>query len=134
MPHFIVEYSANLATRVDIEKLIEVVHRAAIQTGIFPLKGTRTRAVSRDTYLIADEHPDNGFVHVVGRIGHGRDAATRQAAAEAVFDVVCEYLRPYFEKQPLAVSLEFQEIDADTNFKFNNLPEWIARRGQEPRR
>jgi 5-carboxymethyl-2-hydroxymuconate isomerase len=131
MPHFTIEYSANLETRIDIDGLIAAVHHAAIDTGIFPLKGTRTRACARSACLIADGHPENGFVDIVGRIGGGRDEAVKQAAAESVFDAACEFLRPYFDQHPLAVSLEFQEIDPRTSFKFNNLPEWIERRRRE---
>ncbi|MFT4563446.1 MAG: 5-carboxymethyl-2-hydroxymuconate isomerase [Gammaproteobacteria bacterium] len=128
MPHFIVEYSANLEACVDIQNLIQAVHDAAIETGVFPLKGTRTRAARRQTYAIADGHPDNGFVHVTARIGPGRSIAVRQQAGEAIYDAVCEYMRAYFEKNPLAISFEMQEIDPHTSFKFNNLPDWIAER------
>lgn len=128
MPHFIVEYSANLEPAVDIRGLIGAVHDAAIASGVFPLKGTRTRAARREVYAIADGHPDNAFVHVLARVGHGREVEVRQQAAEAVFDAACEYLRPYFEEHPLAVSFEMQEIEAATSFKFNNLPDWIERR------
>jgi len=131
MPHFIIEYSANLARQVDIDGLVDAVHRAAIDTGVFPLKGLRTRGCERTAYRIADGHPENAFVHILARIGSGREIAVKQAAAESVFDVVCEYLRPYFDAHPLAVSLEFQEIDSYTSFKYNNLPEWIERRAQE---
>jgi 5-carboxymethyl-2-hydroxymuconate isomerase len=128
MPHFIVEYSANLESGVDINGLVEAVHKAALDTGVFPLKGTRTRAARREIYEIADGHADNAFVHVTARIGHGRKVEVRQSAGESVFDAACEFLRPYFEQHPLAVSFEIQEIDPDTSFKFNNLPDWIERR------
>ena len=72
MPHFIVEYSANLESAADIKGLVAAVHKAAIQTGVFPLKGTRTRAARREVYEIADGHADNAFVHVTARIGRGR--------------------------------------------------------------
>lgn len=126
MPHFIVEYSANLESVVDIEELVAAVHLAAIETGIFPLKGTRTRAARRDAYMIADGHPDNTFVHVSAKIGQGRPLAVRAQAGEAVFNAAREFLRPYIESHPLALSFEMQEIDPGTSFKSNNLPQWIA--------
>jgi 5-carboxymethyl-2-hydroxymuconate isomerase len=128
MPHFIVEYSANLEPTVNIGELISTVHKAAIASGVFPLKGTRTRAARRDLYEIADGHADNGFVHITARIGQGRNLDVRQEAGELIYEAACEYLRSYFEQHPLAISFEMQEIDADTSFKFNNLPAWIERR------
>lgn len=130
MPHFIIEYSANLDEHIDVDALVAAVHEAAIGTGIFPLKGLRTRACRRRTYRIADAHADNAFIHITARIGHGRSVAVRQSAGEAVFDVACEFLRPHFERHPLALSLEMEQIDPDTSFKFNNLPQWIAHRGE----
>ena len=129
MPHFIVEYSANLEAEIDIKDLIGAVHDAAIRTGVFPLKGTRTRAQRHDIYKIADGHTDNAFVHVLARIGHGRSAAVRQQAGQAIHDSVCDYLRSYSEQHPLAISFEMREIDPDTSFKLNNLPQWIEARG-----
>ncbi len=130
MPHFIVEYSANLELVVDIEALVTEVHHAAIETGIFPLKGTRTRAVRRDNYRIADGNPDNAFVHIFAKIGQGRAAEIRQKAGEVIFNATREFLRPYFESHPLALSFEMQEIDSGTSFKSNNLSEWIERRAR----
>ena len=128
MPHFIIEYSANLESQIDVAGLVEAVHAAAIETGIFPLKGLRTRASPRRTFRIADAHPDNTFIHITARVGHGRSVEVRRAAGEAVFDVACEFLRPYFERSPLALSFEMEQIDPDTSFKYNNLPQWIAHR------
>ncbi|MGR9089456.1 MAG: 5-carboxymethyl-2-hydroxymuconate Delta-isomerase [Gammaproteobacteria bacterium] len=128
MPHFIIEYSANLDSHIDVAGLVEAVHEAAIETGIFPLKGLRTRASPRRTYRIADAHPDNAFIHITARIGHGRSVEVRRAAGKAVFEVACEFLRLYSEANPLALSFEMEQIDPDTSFKYNNIPQWIAHR------
>ena len=128
MPHIVVEYSANLGGRVDPAELVGRVHEAALRTGVFPVGGIRTRAAERTCYRIADGHPDNGFVHVVLRIRHGRDLATRRRAGEEVFGELCNYLEPLFERSPLAISLEVQEIDPDVSFKKNNLHEYVGAR------
>lgn len=128
MPHFIVEYSSNLEPAVDIAALVAVIHRAAIATAVFPPSGIRTRAARRDIYEIADGHADNAFVHVLARIGHGRSEAVRRQVGEVVFQAAYEYLRPYLEQHPLAISFELHEIDAHSSFKFNNLPDWIEQR------
>ena len=41
MPHFTLEYSANLDSRVDMAKVVEIVRKAAVETGIFPVGGIR---------------------------------------------------------------------------------------------
>jgi 5-carboxymethyl-2-hydroxymuconate isomerase len=128
MPHLTVEYSANLAAVADIGGLLDAVHDAALATGVFPPGGTRTRGERRDEYRIADRHPENMFVHVTARIGHGRDAETRKRAGEALMAAVTGFLDPVFARHPLAISLEIQEIDPILNFKKNNNHEYVASR------
>jgi 5-carboxymethyl-2-hydroxymuconate isomerase len=57
MPHFTIEYSANLDSRLDMAEVVEVVRRAAVETGIFPLGGIRVRAIRCEHYAIADGDP-----------------------------------------------------------------------------
>jgi 5-carboxymethyl-2-hydroxymuconate isomerase len=133
MPHIIVEYSANIRGRIEAENLVECVHQAALRTGVFPIGGTRTRAAERSSYRVADGHPDNAFVHIMLRIGHGRDLETRRRAAEQVFGEVCRFLEPLFQSSPLGISLEVQEIDPAVSLKKNNLHEHVrARQGRGP--
>ena len=128
MPHVVVEHSANLHGRADLPRLLRVLHDAAIGTGVFPRGGTRTRAEERARYLVADAHPDNAFVHVTLRIGHGRDLATRRRAGQAVFDALVAELAPAFETTPLAISFEVQEIDPELSWKHNNVHRYVEAR------
>ena len=128
MPHVIVEHSTNLSQRVDIGALLQVLHRAALDTGVFPVGGLRTRALPRQHYVIADGHPDNAFVSVVLRIGHGRDLDTKRRAGDQIFSALCGFLEPAFATTPLSISLEIQEIDPDLNFKKNNLHDIVKHR------
>jgi 5-carboxymethyl-2-hydroxymuconate isomerase len=128
MPHLIVEYSANLEQRVDIARLIEAVHRAALETGVFPIGGLRTRAERRDVYRVADGHADNGFIHVQARIGTGRSPDVRQKAAETIFSAVKQSTAAAFASSPLGLTLEIVEIDAVGSLKHNNLHEIVEAR------
>ena len=131
MPHLIIEHSGNLQDRVDLSSLVTQIHSAALATGVFPEKGLRTRLVSRLDYLIADGDPDNAFVHLVIRIGSGRNLETRRRAGEEIFQALCQALATDQEKNPLALSCEIQEIDPELSWKKNNLAEWIAKRSRE---
>ena len=131
MPHLIIEHSGNLQGRVDLLALVTQIHSAALATGVFPEKGLRTRLASRLDYLIADGDPDNAFVHVVIRIGSGRNLETRRRAGEEIFQALCQALAPDQEQNPLALSCEIQEIDPELSWKKNNLAEWMAKRSRE---
>jgi 5-carboxymethyl-2-hydroxymuconate isomerase len=128
MAHIIIEYSANLAERIDFPKLLEAVHTSALATGVFPIGGMRTRAYAAGHYRIADGHPDNAFVHTMLRVGHGRDVETRKRACDTIFATLCEQLAQLFERIPLGLSLEMQEIDPVLTLKKNNLHEYVKTR------
>src|SRR5580693_4350433 len=111
MAHIVIEYSANLRGQLDLPGFLRSVHGAALATGVFPIGGIRTRAYEAQHYVIADANPDNAFVHISLKVGHGRDVETRKKACEAIFDVVCRKLADVFERLPLGIALEMQEID-----------------------
>lgn len=131
MPHIIIEYSANLRGSVDFPRFLSALRGTALATGVFPLGGIRIRAYESAHYLIADGHPDNAFVHIMLRVGHGRDLETRRRACEAIFATVTEQLGALFDRIPLGISLELQEVDPVLTYKKNNLHEYVKRRQQK---
>ena len=129
MPHLIVEYSANLEDDIDLGALLGALHAAAIKTGVFPLGGCRTRAARRDHYVIADDSPENAFVHVIARIGAGRGVETRRRAGDAIFETLTDQLSGVYDRRPIGISFEMVEIDPDATWKKNNLHEAVESRG-----
>ena len=121
MPHFTIEYSANLESRVDIGQVVEVVRRAAVETGIFPLGGIRVRAIRCEHYAIADGRPHFGFLDMVLRLGEGRDLATRKKAGEHIFRMLSDHLDPVFAQGPFALSFDMQINDKETSWKRNGI-------------
>lgn len=128
MPHQIIEYSANLEDRIDIDKVVERLHAAAKDMEGLPVGGLRTRAARREHYQVADRHPDNAFVHVILKLGHGRPVEIRRAFGEQLFAALCEVLEPVSSASPLAISFEIQEIHPELTWKKNNLRDHMARR------
>ncbi|MGS1010619.1 fumarylacetoacetate hydrolase family protein [Achromobacter anxifer] len=127
MPHIWIEYSGNLA--LDTQALMRTVQDAAVGDGsLFPLAGARTRALRVDDCLIVDGHPDNAFVHVVLRIGHGRNAEQKAALGERVFQALSAALAPQMATRPLGISMQIEEADPVLNYKLNNYREHLAAR------
>ena len=121
MPHFTIEYSANIDDHVDMGEVVELVRKAAVETGIFPLGGIRVRAIRCDHYAIADGRKDFGFLDMVLRIGEGRDLATRQKAGEHIFKALSAHLDPVFANSKFALSFDMQINDKDMSWKRNNI-------------
>ena len=123
MPHFTIEYSANLDGRVDMGAVVELVRKEAVATGIFPLGGIRVRAIKCEHYAIADGARNLGFLDMVLRLGEGRDLATRQKAGEHIFKVLSAYLDPVFANSKFALSFDMQINAKETSWKRNNIHE-----------
>ena len=121
MPHFTIEYSANIDVLVDMDDVVEVVRKAAIETGIFPLGGIRVRAIKCEHYAIADGRHNYGFLDMVLRLGEGRDLATRKQAGEHIFKALSAYLDPVFAGSKFALSFDMQINDKETSWKRNNI-------------
>src|SRR5579864_9569647 len=123
MPHFTIEYSANLETQVDMADVVDVVRKAAVETGIFPLGGIRVRALRCEHYAIGDGNPDFAFLDMVLRLGEGRDLSTRKEAGEHIFRALSAYLDPVFARCKFALSFDMQINDKETSWKRNNVHE-----------
>jgi 5-carboxymethyl-2-hydroxymuconate isomerase len=128
MPHQIIEYSANLESRMDIQTLVDGLHDTAVGIEGLPIGGLRTRAQRRENYQVADGHRDNAFVHLILKLGHGRTLEKRREIGDAIFAALCELLEPVSSTSPLAISFEIQEIHPELTWKKNNLRDYMARR------
>ena len=123
MPHFTIEYSGNLDQRVDMGEVVELVRKAAVETGIFPVGGIRVRAIRCEHYAIADGAKHFGFLAMVLRLGEGRDLASRKRAGEHIFRALSSYLDPVFAAGKFALSFDMQINDKETSWKRNNIHE-----------
>ena len=117
MPHITIEHSANVGVHHDIAALVDAVHAAALEHGLVPSDGLRTRAVSRDHYRVADGHPDHAFIAIAVRIGPGRDAAAKSSFLETVLNAA--EARIASEGGPLAVAWSAELTEIDERFRIN---------------
>lgn len=123
MPHFIVEYSANLRDEVDIPALLRQANQTLIaQNGVFPIGGIRSRAIQLTDYCIADGQPEYAFVHATLKIGSGRSQEAKTKVCEDLFALLkTHFIKGGAEPRPIAVSMELYEFDEDGTFRHNTL-------------
>lgn len=110
MPHIMVEYSSNLDNAMDIQGLLNALHQAMIDTGHAPIEGTRTRAMRREHYCVADRNPDNAFVHIIVRMREGRPKEVYQLVAEKLMAAAEKNLEHALNTHPMQLALEMHEI------------------------
>lgn len=119
MPHMIIEHSANLAGRFDIQAAVDAAHRAILASGLFERGAVRVRAYASDAYAIADRHPDNAFVHLCLRIGAGRSADEKRVAGDVIYEAMLAQFETLLASPYFALSFEICEIDAALSWKTN---------------
>ncbi|WP_127115461.1 5-carboxymethyl-2-hydroxymuconate Delta-isomerase [Shimia sediminis] len=117
MPHFIIEYSANLEDAVDMSEFCEAIRKAAAEIEAFPMPGIRVRAFRAEHYAIADGDAKHGFVDISIRLREGRPQDVKEAAAKTVFEAAKVFLAPVLATRSLALSLEMRDIDASLSPK-----------------
>lgn len=126
MAHFIVEYSANLGVQeIRIDALLEDLHAAALDTGLFPLAGIRSRAHCCSEYRVADGSADFAFAHVLVKVGAGRTEQELQQAFDCFAAVLDRHFEPVLATRGLALSMELQALPATLRINRNNLREYL---------
>lgn len=129
MPHFIVEYSGNLKSEINFDEFFGKIHTCLGNSGVFPLGGIRSRAICMDDYRIADAQHDYAFIHILLKVGSGRDESIRKQVCDELFEVIENYFAPLQAKRLLAISFEMQEVHPVLTYKKNNIHAFLKSKG-----
>lgn len=121
MPHIIVDYSPDMERRTDMAALCDVLRRAAVDTGLFPIAGVRVRAFRANHVSIADGDPAHGYVDISVRLRGGRPLEARQAATRHIFAAARDHLADTIAHYSVALSLEMRDIDPDLAPKYSSI-------------
>jgi 5-carboxymethyl-2-hydroxymuconate isomerase len=122
MPHFILEYTANIKADARIPELLKKVNAVLMnQNGIFPTGAIRSRAIELSDYAIAESQADYAFVHGNLKIGAGRSEAVKKKVCDELFDAIKTHFADLYAKRYLALSLELNEFSESGTYKHNNI-------------
>jgi len=126
MAHFILEYSANIDTSaLALQDLFAKLHAAAVGTGLFPLKGIRSRAYPCHDFRMADGNPEHIFVHLTVLLGAGRTLDEREQAARQFFAVLETHFAAQFQQRGVAMSFEMKELEPVLKYNKNNIQDYL---------
>lgn len=124
--HFILEYSDNIdKEELRLQELFAKLHETAVGTGLFPLKGMRSRAYPTYDYRLADGNPNHMFAHLSAMVGRGRTMEEREPAAKAFFAVLTEHFADSYAKRGVALSFEMRELEEVLKYNKNNFGDHI---------
>lgn len=121
MPHFQIDYSANLERVLDMGALCEALRAAAAEIETFPLAGIRVRATRVDHLAMADGDPKHGFIDLSVRLREGRSHDVKKDAIDRLFAVLKDFAASAMQTHSIALSAEMRDIDAALSPKFGNV-------------
>ncbi|MBL9055845.1 MAG: 5-carboxymethyl-2-hydroxymuconate isomerase [Rhodobacteraceae bacterium] len=126
MPHIQIDYSPNLAARLDIAGLCRVLRDAAAETGVLPLAGLRVRATACDHVVIADGNPDHAFADISLRLRAGRPQAAKEAATAHIFAAAEAYCAGVLASSSFMLSFEMRDIDPALSPKTSSVRRYLT--------
>lgn len=121
MPHFQIDYSANLEQVVDIGALCDAIRAEAALIDTFPLAGIRVRATRVDHVSMADGNSKHGFIDLSVRLREGRGDDVKKDAITRIFAVLKDFMTPAMACRSIALSAEMRDINADLSPKFGTV-------------
>jgi len=116
LPHIIIETSANVAERHNIDDLVTVVHTRAIDHGLASVTALRTRAAIREHFQAMSGEPHFAFVAITCRIGPGRTEQDKVSFIEAILDAAMAHL----DHTPLTIAWSIEVTELDPTFRINH--------------
>ena len=126
MAHFVLEYSSNVDSEdLNLQGLFAKLHESAVNCGLFPLKGIRSRAYRAEDYRMADSNPQYVFVHLSVLGGAGRSLQERESAAKGFFAVFEAHFAQSFERGGVAMSFEMRELESLLKYIKNNIQDYL---------
>jgi len=104
MPHLIIEFPQDAIKSEQVEAMLDVVHGAAVVSGLFDESHIRVRAIPLSHYRAGGRRAP--FIHVQCRIQAGRGAAQKRQLSEAVLAAIREQGLPL-----KVITVEVVEMD-----------------------
>jgi 5-carboxymethyl-2-hydroxymuconate isomerase len=113
MPHLILEYSANVADRADLQAVFASLHAALSSLGI-ALDDCKSRAYRCESYRVGTGAPDRAFVHLTLALLDSRPAETHRAAGERALQILRD---AFTTEHDCDVTVEVRPMRRDGYFK-----------------
>jgi 5-carboxymethyl-2-hydroxymuconate isomerase len=124
MPHFVVEYTANLGAAAEIPVLLRRGIEVLTAEG-YPLAGMRARGHRIDEYVLADGARDYVMVHGILKVAPGHPVEKKQRTCEVIFELMKAHFARTFTNRYFMLSVEIVEIVSGNGptLKYSNVRE-----------
>ncbi|CAH0542827.1 5-carboxymethyl-2-hydroxymuconate Delta-isomerase [Vibrio marisflavi] len=106
MPSLILEYSNSVDERVNVQGLLEDLHKAAIDSGLFDQASVKSRALRYHTWLIGSEGDSQDFIHIRFELFSGRNEEQKRELSRQLMTVLQEQA-----SQVHSLTIDIRDID-----------------------
>jgi 5-carboxymethyl-2-hydroxymuconate isomerase len=107
MPHIIIDFSNDIADQVEMDALLDAVHRGAMDSNLFPEYDIKTRALGYEFHRTGQTR--DSFLHVAVHLLSGRSDEQKSMLSECVLARI-EPLLPHV----ISVSVEIYDIHRES--------------------
>ncbi|EGA69861.1 5-carboxymethyl-2-hydroxymuconate isomerase [Vibrio sinaloensis DSM 21326] len=90
MPNLVMEYSNSVDERVNVQGLLEDLHKVALQSGLFDVGSVKSRALRCHHWLVGDEGDSVDFIHISFELLDGRTAEQKCELSRQLMTVLQE--------------------------------------------
>ncbi|AXY02088.1 5-carboxymethyl-2-hydroxymuconate Delta-isomerase [Vibrio alfacsensis] len=108
MPNLVLEYSNSVDERVNVQGLLEDLHKVAIGTGLFDVASVKSRALRCHHWLVGDEGDSVDFIHINFDLLSGRTPEQKRDLSRALMTVLQEQAS---HVRSLTVNVRDMDID-----------------------
>ena len=115
MPHIVIEYSREIANKIDIVRLMTVSLEAAAASEVMRREDIKVRAMPYEHYLLADG--GDSFVHTTVRMLSGRSDPQKYHLSSLLRERQVDLLNDVHDLSVHSVSIDIVDMNPDAYLK-----------------
>lgn len=123
MPNLVLEYSNSVEERVNVQGLLEDLHKAALESGLFELASVKSRTLRCHNWLIGEAGDSLDFIHINFDLLSGRTPEQKRELSRALMAVLQEQASHVH-----SLTVNIRDMDVDSFQKSGELNIRLGRR------
>ncbi|PFG45430.1 5-carboxymethyl-2-hydroxymuconate isomerase [Vibrio sp. ES.051] len=115
MPNLVLEYSNSVEERVNVQGLLEDLHKTALESGLFEFASVKSRTLRCHHWLIGEEGSKVDFIHINFELLSGRTQEQKRELSRGLMGVLQEQASHVH-----SLTVNIRDMDVDTFQKVLN--------------
>ncbi len=117
MPHFTLEYTANLTQPIVADQLFRQLHQVLADVGGVNVDNCKSRAVPRSCFFVGRGDPRSAFVHLDLGLLDGKPAELKRKIGEQCMAILETYFASSAAAFDLQITVEIRDMARQAYFK-----------------